>query len=144
MRRSAGPLLMATGVLHLLAGLLSAYPGPLAAIARDGFVDAVERHPAQFDREAAFWWMAFGVTLLILGHLVHWTQARLGVLPAFLGWSLLALGVAGVILMPAAGFWLAFPPAVLVLAVGRRGRSRATVAGAGPGVSADTRRSVAS
>ena len=133
MRRLSGPLLMATGVLHLLAGFVF-YPEPLAAIMQDGFFNAVEPNPAQFDREAAFWWMVFGVMLLILGGLVHWAQARTRTLPAFLGWALLALGVVGVSLMPASGFWLTFPQAALVFAAARWGGSRSAVAEAGPGV----------
>ncbi len=136
MRWFVGQLLMATGVLHLVSGFVF-YPGPLFAIAGDGFLNAVEPDVAfsTFDREAAFWYMIFGVMLLMLGGLTHWAQAQTGTLPAFLGWSLLALGVVGVILMPASGFWLALPQAVLMLAVARRGRSRVAVGEAGPGVS---------
>jgi len=93
----------------------------LAAIAQDGFFDAVEIIPAQFDRETAFWHLVFGATVLILGALVHWTQARTGTLPAFLGWSLLALGFLGAALMPVSGFWAVLPQAVLMLVVARRG-----------------------
>ena len=42
-----------------------------------------------------------------------------GVLPGSLGWSLLALAILGVVLMPDSGFWLAFPPAIAVLVRGR-------------------------
>ena len=38
-----------------------------------------------------------------------------GVLRKSLGWSMLALAMFGVVLMPASGFWLAFPPAIAVL-----------------------------
>ena len=131
MRRLSGPLLMATGVLDLLYVLVF-HSRQLAAIAQDGFFDAVELNPAQFDRETAFWHLMFGLMFVVLGALVHWAQARTGTLPAFLGWALLALGAAGVILMPASGFWLAFPQAVLILAVARRGRSRIAVAEAEP------------
>ena len=70
MRRFVGPLLMATGLLHLASGFV-AYPGPLFAIAGDGFLNAVEPGVAfsTFDREAAFWYMVFGVMLLMLGGL---------------------------------------------------------------------------
>jgi len=129
---------MAVGTLHLLAGPVF-YPQPLAAIVQDGFFNAVNLNPAQFDREAAFWWTEFGVMLLLLGGLVHWAQAKTGTLPAFLGWSLMAIGAVGVILMPISGFWLVFPQAVLVFAVARRGRSRAAVAEAGSGVSTSSR-----
>ncbi len=129
MCRLSGPLLMATGVLHLVGGFVF-YSGPLFAIAGDGFLNAVEPDVAfsTFDREAAFWYMIFGVMLLMLGGLTHWAQAQTGTLPASLGWALLALGVAGVILMPASGFWLALLQAVLMLVVVRRGRSRIAIA----------------
>jgi hypothetical protein len=127
MRRLSGLLLMATGVLDLLY-VLAFHSRQLAAMAQDGFFDAVELNPAQFDREAAFWHMMFGVMFVVLGALVHWTQAQMGTLPAFLGWALLALGIAGVILMPASGFWLVLPQAVLMLVVARRGSSRIAIA----------------
>jgi hypothetical protein len=135
MRRLSGPLLMATGVLDLLYVLVF-HSRQLAAIAQDGFFDAVELDPAQFDRETAFWHMMFGVMFVVLGALVHWTQAQTGTLPAFVGWALLALGMAGVILMPLSGFWLLFPQAVLILAVARqRRRSGIAIAEAEPSFS---------
>jgi hypothetical protein len=120
MRRLSGPLLMATGVLDLLYVLMF-HSRQLATIMQDGFLSAVETSPAQFDREVAFWHLAFGTTVLILGGLVRWSQARTGTLPAFLGWSLLAFGLFGAILVPVSGFWAVLPQAVLVLVVARRG-----------------------
>jgi hypothetical protein len=134
MRRLSGPLLMATGVLDLLYVLVF-HSRQLAAIAQDGFFDAVELNPAELDREIAFWHMMFGVMFVILGALVHWTQVRTETLPVFLGWSVLALGVAGVTLMPLSGFWLLFPQAVLILAVARQGRSRTAAPEAEPSFS---------
>ena len=134
MHRLVGPALMATGAVHLLAGLIF-YPLPLAAIAQDGFFGAVELSPARFDREAAFWYMMSGAMFSVLGGLVHWAQARTGTLPVILGWSLLAIGVAGVILMPASGFWAISLLAALMLAMARRGRS-GSAAEAGPVASA--------
>lgn len=119
MRRLSGPLLMATGVLDLLYVLVF-HSRQLAAIAGDGFFGAVELDPAQFDRETAFWHLTFGTTVLILGGLVHWAQSRTGTLPAFLGWSLLALGLFGAILVPVSGFWLVLAQAVMMLVVARR------------------------
>ncbi len=121
MRRLSGPLLMAIGVLDLLYVLVF-HSRQLAAIARDGFFDAVEIGPAHLEREVAFWHLTCGITLVILGGLVRWTQARTGTLPAFLGWSLLALGSFGAVLVPVSGFW-AFPPlAVLMLLTARHDR----------------------
>jgi hypothetical protein len=117
----SGPLLMAVGGLDLLY-VLVVHSRQLAAIVRDGFFDAVEIGPAHLDREVAFWHLTCGLTFLLLGGLVLWTQARTGALPAFLGWSLLALGFFGAVLVPVSGFW-AFPPlAVLMLLTARHDR----------------------
>ena len=122
MRRLCGPLLMATGALDLLYALVF-HARQVAAIGRDGFFDAVDPNAAflTFDRETAFWHLMFGATALILGGLVHWSQDRTGTLPSFLGWSLLALGLAGVVLMPFSGFWIVLLLAVLMVVVARRG-----------------------
>lgn len=136
MGRLCGPLLMSTGVLHLLVGLAVSYPRPLADIARDGFFGAVEPEgmASTFDREAAIWFVMFGALVLILGGLVHWTQARTGTLPAFLGWSLLAISVVALVLMPVSGFWIVLPQAVLMIAVARRGNSRTGPGAKGEGM----------
>lgn len=132
MKRLSGPLLMATGVLDLLYVLVFHYR-QLAAIAGDGFLGAVEPDAAfaTFDRETAFWHLAFGLMAVILGALIHWAQARTGTLPAFLGWSLLALGAAGVILMPVSGFWVLLPQAAMMILVSRRSSPRAVTGSAG-------------
>jgi hypothetical protein len=127
MRRLCGPLLMATGALDILYVLVF-HSQQLAAIAQDGFFNTVDPDVAfsTFDRETAFWHLTFGLMAVILGGLVHWAQNRTGTLPAFLGWSLLALGAAAVFLMPLSGFWVVLPQAVMIL-VARRGASRAAV-----------------
>lgn len=123
MRALSGPSLMAIGILDLLYVLVF-HSRQLAAVAQDGFFDAVEIGPAHLDRGVAFWHLTFGATVLILGGLVRWTQARTGTLPAFLGWSLLALGLFGAVLVPVSGFWILPPLAVLMILAARR---RATV-----------------
>lgn len=131
MRRLSGPLLMATGGLDLLYVLVFHFR-QLAAIAGDGFFDAVEPDVAfsTFDREMAFWHLTFGLMAVMLGALIHWTQARTGTLPTFLGWSLLAFGAAGVFLMPVSGFWVLLPQAVMMILVSRRS-SPGAVSGSG-------------
>ena len=120
MRKLSGPLLVATGVLDILYVLVS-YSRQFAAIFQEGLVDAVEVIPAQLDRETAFWHLMFGATFVVLGGLVRCAQSRTGTLPAFLGWSLLALGLFGAILFPVSGFWLVLLLALLVLLAARRG-----------------------
>lgn len=129
MRRLCGPLLMATGALDVLY-VFVVHSRQLAAIAGDGFFNAVDPNAAfsTFDRETAFWHLMFGAIAIVLGGLIHWTQARTGTLPAFLGWSLLTISVAALVLMPISGFWIVLPQAVLMILVSRRDSPR-TVAG---------------
>ncbi len=125
MGRLCGPLLVATGALDVLYVFVF-HSKQLAAIAQDGFFNAVDPSVAYatFDRETAFWHLTFGLTAVILGALIYWSQNRMGTLPAFLGWALLALGVFGVVLMPVSGFWVILPQAVLMIVVARQGPSR--------------------
>ncbi len=72
MRRLCGPLLVATGALDVLY-VFVVHSRQLAAIARDGFFNAVDPSVAYatFDRETAFWHLAFGLMAVILGVLIH-------------------------------------------------------------------------
>lgn len=126
MRRLCGPLLIATGALDILYVLVF-HARQLAAIAGDGFFNAVDPDVAfsTFDRETAFWHLMFGAMAIILGGLVHWSQARTGTVPGLLGWSLLALCVVALVLMPVSGFWIVLPQAVLMILVSRQGRTGA-------------------
>lgn len=126
MRRLCGPLLIATGALDILYVLVF-HSRQLAAIAGDGFFNAVDPDVAfsTFDRETAFWHLMFGAMAIILGGLVHWSQARTGTVPGLLGWSLLALCVVALVLMPVSGFWIVLPQAVLMILVSRQGRTGA-------------------
>lgn len=130
MRRLCGPLLMATGALDVLYVFVFHFR-QLAAIAGDGFFNTVDPNVAfsTFDRETAFWHLMFGAMAIVLGRLIHWSQSRAGTLPSFLGWSLLAVGVAGVILMPVSGFWAVLPQAVMMILVSRRGDARTVAEG---------------
>ena len=65
----------------------------------------------------------FGVLLFACGLAVAALERAGAPMPRALGVCLLALTVLGVVLMPASGFWLAFPPAVVILVrAGRDGR----------------------
>ena len=119
MHRFTGHALLAVGVLHTLVGLLG-FATPLGAIARDGFVNAVDPHP---DRQAAFCVLLTGVLLMTLGHSARWALRRTGTLPPALGWTLLVIAAAGAVLMPVSGFWLLVPPALLALAAARQDRA---------------------
>ena len=132
-RPTIGALQMAISVLHLVVGAVQ-FRKPLAAIARAGVVDAVDRDP---DRQLAAWFMLFGASNLAGGQVTRWAERQTGTLPASSGWTMLALAATGAALMPRSGFWIVIPQALLALGVARRGAARrgipATVAEPGGG-----------
>lgn len=107
-----GPWLLAVAALHTLFALL-VFPEVLYSLLCQGLLNSVGQDPL---RGAVAWFMLFGAVLALLGASVwqlECAEARPALRP--LGWGLCALTLLGVVLMPASGFWLAFPPAIAML-----------------------------
>ena len=104
---TAGWLLMAVAVLHAVFGLWVGRRA-LLAMARDGFVNAVDPHP---DRTLVFWFLLMSPFLWIVGRLALWLASEGRQPPVWLGRSLLALALICAVLMPVSGFWLILLPA---------------------------------
>jgi len=125
MRITSGTLLIATGILHQLVGFVAGLAltvdgverNLLAEVAELGVVDSIV---ADLARTAWFWFLVTGFALVILGDLARRIENRGTVLPASLGWQLLALGIAGGVLMPASGFWLVVPQGAWIVLRARR------------------------
>src|SRR2546430_1438854 len=107
-----GLFFIATALGHALVGV-AVFHEALAAIARDGFVNAV--HPQvlergvvpYFDREAAFWFILYTPILVLIGLVTRRAlEVRDVVLLRFVGWTLLATGGVGAVAMPISGFWI--------------------------------------
>jgi hypothetical protein len=113
MRYWKGSWLMGVAVIHT-GFSVAVFDNELREVAARGVFDSVGTDPMI---GTVVWFVLFGAVLFICGQAVaKLEQATLGELPKPLGWSLLALATLGVVLMPASGFWLAFPPAIAVLA----------------------------
>jgi hypothetical protein len=134
MRFTPGRLLVATAVLHQLIGLLGGVAVTVDGVDRNlfaeigelGVIDAVG---TDYVRIAWFWFLITGFVLLALGDLARRLEARGMVLPASLGWQMLAIGVGGAALMPVSGFWLVIPQGAWI-AVRARRRAAALAAAA--------------
>lgn len=111
--RISGYLLLVTGFLHTLIGVVAGYPY-LAAMAEDGIISTVSASP---EREAAFWFLVAGFGFLLSGLLALGYDRPL---PASFGWVLLVLSVVGALLLGPSGFLLVIPQAVYILVVSRR------------------------
>lgn len=119
MQRWIGRWLVTVGALHTLLGLF-VFAAPLRAFVGAGPLNVLGGGEPL--RSVAFWFLFGGVFICLVGYLIDWAERTPGaVLPRPVGWTLLATAVVGVAVAPVSGFWLAFPPAVGLLA-----RSRAT------------------
>ncbi len=64
----------------------------------------------QLEREAFFWFMAFGLLLMLLGVVLYWLAQAKFRLPATFAWLLLSFLLVLVIIMPVSGAWLLLVP----------------------------------
>ena len=109
--KNTGNLLIATGILHNLVGVIMGW-SVLIEIGASGFFNSINN---EMDRNAIFWFLFAGFMMIIMGKLMqHYLEADWN-LPMWLGISLLALSLVGCIMMPVSGFWLVIPQAILII-----------------------------
>jgi hypothetical protein len=119
MGRQVGRLLIGVGAAHLVVGVI-VFHTPLAAMFRDGFVNTVPLG-ADFDRQAAFWFLFASPVTFLLGHLTNRALARQDAqFVRVVGRNLLGMGIVGATVMPMSGFWLLLALAPLFLREARR------------------------
>lgn len=112
-KRQVGLLLMLTGLLHTVVGLII-YMNQLQPIVTDGLWNSVVE--GQWERATVFWFLMFGFMLIFIGYTADWLMKKKGIAPpAGFGWILLTVCLLGVIVMPASGFWLGLPQAWILL-----------------------------
>lgn len=112
MKRWLGRWIVGVSLLHTLVALVL-FRSQLSAILERGFFNSLG---GDARLSVAAWFVLFGAVLFVLGLAIDALERHKGsAVPRSLGWSLLALGLVGVSLMPASGFWLTFPPAVAIL-----------------------------
>lgn len=113
----SGIYLWATGVIHLIFGLVSGWSNYMPML-RDGLVNSVG---SDFERGFILWFLVCGVMLLMLGTLLqHYIKATGRPAPMFLGISLLVFSAVGCLIEPVSGFWLFIPQAIIIIAANRR------------------------
>ncbi len=113
MRPWIGLWLIGSSIIHTMHDVV-AHGNVLLSVVQRGVFNTVGTDPMV---KAVVWSVLFGLVVFISGLAVSSLErSSSGVLPKSFGWSMLALATFGVVLMPASGFWLAFPPAIAVLA----------------------------
>lgn len=113
MKQGVGRWLIGVSAVHTVFAV-AVFGEVLASIIKRGVFNTVGTDPMT---GAVVWFVLFGVLLFVCGLAVaELEKSSSNQLPKAIGWSLLALAIVGVTLMPASGFWLVFPPAIAVLA----------------------------
>lgn len=112
MKPWVGRWLVAVSAVHTVFAV-AVFGEVLASIVKRGVFNTVGADPMV---GAVVWFVLFGAMLFVCGLAVTTVEkSSSGELPKVIGWSLLVLAIVGVVLMPASGFWLVFPPAIAVL-----------------------------
>ena len=112
MKQWVGRWLIGVSAIHTVFAV-AVFGEVLASIAKRGVFNTVGTDPMT---GAVVWFVLFGAMLFVCGLAVAALEkSSSNQLPKSIGWSLLAMGIIGVTLMPASGFWLIFPPAIAVL-----------------------------
>jgi hypothetical protein len=107
-----GRWLGAVALLHTVFGLVVFAP-LLQRLLQQGWFNSVGTDPML---NVAVWFLLFGAPLTLFAVAVHSMEKNGEILaPKTLAWGLILLGLLGVSLMPASGFWLVFPAAIALL-----------------------------
>ena len=75
----------------------------------------LQQVPLELAPLTMFWFLFFGLAVVPLGALVRHLEKQRQPVPHFVGYHLLALCLAGVLFMPASGFWFVLLPAWIIL-----------------------------
>ncbi len=108
-----GNLLMVTGVIHYLIGLVMDWSTLIDMHHSGWFSSTIVDDHMLFDREAILWFLTLGAFWIIFG----WTLQKMieqdFKIPASLGWGFIAIAL--IIIVPASGAYLFLNQGVLIL-----------------------------
>jgi len=111
-------LLIVTGLLHTAVGVALGWER-LLAIAGDGLFGAAA---SDIGRQFAFWFVAMGIVIVILGHLMHhYIVKEQRPPPRFIGYYFLGMSAVGCAIEPVSGMWLFIPQALIIIFADRGG-----------------------
>ncbi|PSB56532.1 hypothetical protein C7B77_11585 [Chamaesiphon polymorphus CCALA 037] len=104
--------MVAVSIVHTIFAFV-VFPEVILQIFLDGVFDSIGVDPL---RGAVVWFLLFGFVLFGLGLAINIIEEMSnGYVPASIGFSLLFIILLGVVLMPVSGFWLALPPALIII-----------------------------
>ena len=116
---------MGTGILHSAVAAPLFYQSRWLSFLKKGLFN-VSPHSLSEDysmtfsdigSEAAIWFFVGGILFFLVGQLMHSLEKKLGRLPTYVGWELLAIGCVFGWMVPQSGFTLLIvPQAIYILA----------------------------
>ncbi len=107
-----GKWIVAVSIVHTIFAFV-VFPEVILQIFLDGVFDSIGVDPL---RGAVAWFLLFGFVLFGWGLAINIIEEMSnGDVPASIGFSLLSIVLLGIILMPISGFWLALPPALMIV-----------------------------
>jgi hypothetical protein len=107
-----GKWIVAVSIVHTIFAVV-VFPKVILQIFLDGVFDSIGVDPL---RGAVAWFVLFGLVLFGLGLAINIIEDRShGDIPVSIGFSLLFVILLGIVLMPISGFWLALPPALVII-----------------------------
>ena len=107
-----GKWIVAVSIIHTIFAFV-VFPEVILQIFLDGVFDSIGVDPL---RGAVVWFLLFGFVLFALGLATNIIEEMSnGDIPVSIGFSLLFIILLGVVLMPISGFWLALPPALIII-----------------------------
>lgn len=111
MKNWKGNFIVGIGLLHTVLGCIMLYP-VANTLLREGLFNTVNGEP---EREAFFWFIFAGLSLIILGLWLSWSEKNQIPWPGFLPWVLLGLTSLSLFIMPISGAWLMYIPVLALL-----------------------------
>ncbi len=121
----SGRLLMIIGILHSIAGGIAGRRF-LRRMVHEGLLgegdSGLGKVPSDVPKEMMFWFLIFGPFIFMLGYLLAWIEREGKNAPASIGWQLLIVTLAALVLDPKGGFWFLLLPAIWIIRDARKGK----------------------
>lgn len=115
--RYSGILLLLTGILHILVGLVESFD-TWKKIICEGLIDTIGN---DLERGLAFWFLMCGVLFMLLGYTIHYyIKKEEQPAPILLGYFLLFVSILVCLAIPLSGGWLIIPQAIIIICANRK------------------------
>lgn len=115
--KQSGTFLVITGILHCITAILI-NSKIYVEILRSGLVNINSK---DYTIGFAFWFFMVGILLILWGAtLQYYIKKEEKPAPLFTGYAMLLFAIIGCVMIPASGFWLFIPQALIIIVANKR------------------------